>query len=116
MTDSRHTEEQPVVIIGAGPAGISAAIQLAKAQGAIVTAVVSPGKIDFVKRLGADHVIDYTTGDPAAGIRSLAPDGVDIVVDVDIIRNVELYDLSLQSLIYSGYGKVFNSVALNGGH
>jgi hydrogen cyanide synthase HcnB len=31
MTDSRHREEHPVVIIGAGPAGISAAVQLAKA-------------------------------------------------------------------------------------
>lgn len=75
---------------GAGAVG-HAAIQLAKWAGATVIATVSSeGKGALARAAGADHVIDYTTGDPAAGIRSLAPDGVDIVVDVDIIRNVEL--------------------------
>jgi len=39
------------------------AVQIAKAMGAEVTAVCSAGKMDLVRSLGADHVLDYATVD-----------------------------------------------------
>lgn len=36
------------------------AVQIAKALGGVVTAVVSTRKMDMVRAIGADHIIDYT--------------------------------------------------------
>ncbi len=49
-----------ILIHGASGAVGSAAIQIAKYFGAIVTAICSARNFDFVKALGADFVIDYT--------------------------------------------------------
>ena len=75
---------------GAGAVG-HAAIQLARWAGAtVITTISSAEKAALATAAGAQHTVDYTTGDPAAAIRTIAPEGVDIVVDVDVIRNVEL--------------------------
>jgi NADPH:quinone reductase-like Zn-dependent oxidoreductase len=52
------------VLIHAAAGGVGhLAVQIAKARGAYVIATASPEKLDFVRALGADEVIDYTKGD-----------------------------------------------------
>jgi len=58
---------QKVLIIGAGGSIGTFAIQIAKSLGADVTGVDSTGKLDVVRSIGADHVIDYTREDFTKG-------------------------------------------------
>lgn len=68
---------QKVLIIGASGGVGSYAVQLAKILGAQVTGVASAAKADFVRSLGADHVLDYARDDFADGTRHY-----DLILDI----------------------------------
>jgi NADPH:quinone reductase-like Zn-dependent oxidoreductase len=68
---------QDVLIVGASGGVGSYAVQLAKAFGANVTGVCSTAKVDLVRTLGADRVIDYTQDDFADGTQRW-----DLVLDI----------------------------------
>lgn len=75
---------------GAGAVG-NAAVQLARWAGATVIATVSgDAKAALATAAGAHHVVNYRTGDAAAEIDALAPDGVDLVVEVAPAQNEAL--------------------------
>jgi NADPH:quinone reductase len=75
---------------GAGAVG-NAALQLARWAGARVVATVSgQAKAELATAAGAHHVVNYTEPDAAEAIRRVAPDGVDVVVEVAAGANARL--------------------------
>jgi len=77
VTHGRLEAGQRVLIVGAGGGVGSFAVQIAKALGAEVTGVCSGAKVDFVRALGADRVVDYTRGDVMT-----RPERYDLVVQL----------------------------------
>ncbi|MEU2735261.1 NADPH:quinone reductase [Streptomyces sp. NPDC007095] len=81
------------VVLAAGGAGAvrHAVTQLARRAGATVISTVSSlEKARLATAAGAHHVINYREGDPAAEIRKIAPDGVDMVAEVALGANLAL--------------------------
>jgi NADPH:quinone reductase-like Zn-dependent oxidoreductase len=85
---------QKVLINGASGGIGSAALQLAKYYGAEVTGVCGTPRMEFVKSLGADHVIDYTRE--------------------DFTKNGRTYDLIFDIMGRTSFAKCKNSLNENG--
>lgn len=81
-----------VVLVAGGAGAVGhAAIQLARWSGAtVITTVSSAAKAALAAAAGAHHVVNYRESDAGAEIRRIAPDGVDIVVEVAPAQNAEL--------------------------
>jgi NADPH:quinone reductase-like Zn-dependent oxidoreductase len=82
---------QRVLINGAGGGSGMYAVQLAKLDGAEVTGVDNAEKLDFMRSLGADHVIDYARDDFTSSER-----GYDLILDLAARRSAFAYRRSLR--------------------
>lgn len=80
-----------VLINGAGGSGGSFAVQLAKLYGAEVTAVDNEHKVDFLRSLGADHVINYKHEDFTRNGKQY-----DLILDLIAHRSAFAYQRALR--------------------
>lgn len=85
---------QNVLINGASGSLGTAAVQIAKSAGAIVTAVCSTRNVKLVESLGADYVVDYTKK--------------------DFTKESQLYDVIFDTLGISSFSKCKNILTPNG--
>jgi NADPH-dependent curcumin reductase CurA len=83
LLDAASAKEGDVVFVSAAAGAVgSAVVQIAKAKG--MTVVGSAGgaeKCEFVRSLGADHVVDYKAGPILKGVAAAVPDGIDVYFD-----------------------------------
>jgi NADPH:quinone reductase-like Zn-dependent oxidoreductase len=68
LRDIGRLKQGDRVLVNGASGGVGTfAVQIAKAMGAHVTAVVSTPKLDMVRSIGADEAVDYTTDDYTKG-------------------------------------------------
>ncbi|AXI10302.1 zinc-binding dehydrogenase [Oceanobacillus sp. 143] len=81
------------VLVHGGSGGVGLfAVQIAKALGAEVTAVVSTRNVDLVQSIGADHIIDYTKADFAERDQNY-----DLILGVNGSRSISTYKRKLNN-------------------
>jgi NADPH:quinone reductase-like Zn-dependent oxidoreductase len=85
---------QKILIVGAGGTIGTYSVQFAKLYGAEVTGVDSAGKLEMLRSIGADHVIDYKT--------------------TDFTRNGEKYDVIMDTIGGTSFASTIRSLTDNG--
>jgi 2-desacetyl-2-hydroxyethyl bacteriochlorophyllide A dehydrogenase len=95
LRDKGHIQSGQKVLINGASGGVgSFAVQIAKSFGAEVTGVCSTKKVDMVRSLGADHVIDYT--------------------QEDVTQNAQHYDLILDAAAYRSFSDYKRALSSRG--
>ena len=113
LRDKRQVQPgQKVLINGAGGGVGTFAVQIAKLFGAEVTGVDSTEKLDMVRSIGADHVIDYTQEDFTKSGQSY-----DLILDVVVSRSISDYKRALSPkgilrMVGGSMGRVFKAALL----
>lgn len=83
LLDAASAKEGDIVFVSAAAGAVgSVVVQIAKARG--MTVIGSAGgkeKCNYVRELGADHVIDYRAGGLVRALQAAAPTGIDVYFD-----------------------------------
>jgi NADPH:quinone reductase-like Zn-dependent oxidoreductase len=88
LVDTAHVEAGQRVLVHAAAGGVGhLAVQIAKAMGAHVIGTSSAGKHGFLKSIGADEVVDYTT-----------TRFEDVVSDIDVVIDLVGGDNAVRSV------------------
>lgn len=82
MIERGRLRQGETALVSGASGGVGLAlVQIARARGARVIAISSGPKIDAVREAGAHEVVDRA-GDIAEQIRAVAPEGIDVALDV----------------------------------
>ncbi len=85
-----NVQANKTIFIQAGSGGVGGfAIIIAKYLGLTVISTCSPHNYDYVKLLGADHIIDYTSCNVFDKIKELFPSGVDYILETTNKNNLQ---------------------------
>jgi NADPH2:quinone reductase len=92
LVDEAKLDAGETILVHGGSGAVgSTVVQMAKALGARVIATTSgPAKVDYVRTLGADEVIDYASEDVEACVRRLAPEGAHVWWETSRSVNLDL--------------------------
>jgi NADPH-dependent curcumin reductase CurA len=83
LLDVASAKEGDIVFVSAAAGAVgSAVVQIAKARSmTVIGSAGGPEKVEFVRSLGADEVIDYKAGPILKSLAAAAPDGIDVYFD-----------------------------------